>query len=1280
MPPSLIEPRLEMQLLGGFEVRRDGRPIAGIAYNKMRALLAYLAMTPGQEHRREALAELLWPGNDASTARGNLRRTLSDLRRVLETSAVPLFAAGKNDIRFIASADIDALALHGRQSMPATALDDSTIAGDERAIALYRGPFLAGLALPDSPDFEDWLDIQRETLHRRVLALLERVGKHYEQNGNHRQALPCALRLSELEPWNEAAHRQAMRLYALNDQVSAALDQYQACCRLLHKELGTQPEEETQRLADSIRQGKLRPPAAERRPTPAIVPAIAPPVAERRQVTVLYCELSLAASDDLDEAVSLLQAPQTRCADLIRHYAGHLVQTHGGGLLAYFGYPQANEHAARHAVEAALAIAATAAPGLEIRTAVHSGQVLSGGPAAMPDSAGQTSLLAIQLRHGAAPGEVVVSEETQRLVAGYYAFRAQGRQALPGIAQPLETFIVLGHSGARSRIDAASELTPLSGRTQEIGRLLTCWQLASQGTRQIVLLQGEAGIGKSRLVHAVKERLHGQRHAIRELRCFPEFAQSPFYPLIAMLEGLFAFAADDCPAEKFAKLASYLERDFPSVASRAIPLLALLLSLPLGEPYAAPELSAKKQKEQTIALLLDILLTLAGRQPVLLIVEDLHWIDPSTLELLKQFIEQGRQGPIFGLLTSRPEFTPPWPPAFSSTLPLEALAKTEVADMLAALGGTLPAATIARIVERADGIPLFVEEMAKIANTDHQASLPTTLLDLLAARIDHMGEAKYTAQLAATLGREFDLHWLRKISPYPAATLERSLATLQAAGLIHSAGDGSRQFKHALIQEAAYQSQAKSERQAAHRRIATMLHSDFPEIVAKRPELLARHLGSGGESAAAIAYWVQAGQRAALNSANLEAVDHFHAALQLLQTLPPSQERDKTEFNILVSLSPVLYGAKGYGTDEATQVNARIATLSTVVGDSPDLFPAKWALVISTIASVGSRGMPQAAQQLLQMAQDEPLRQLAAHFLIANASFWLGDFTAARAHGERVEALARPELAPALLQHFGTDLTVFSGAYLFCSLLFLGYPEQAERHCQAMLARARATAHPHTLAQALSWAAVFYRWRNQPEQARQLAAEAIAISRQHDFQLWLACGEMTHGWALMVGGEREQGIAEARASIAGMRAALGGISVVFLASLAEAHIHRGEHAEALPLLEEALRDATKSGDRHFLAEVLRLQGHCLLALAPDDAATAEACFTEALSLSRQQQARLFELRAATSLAQLHQQQGRGGEIGPVLAEAYAWFDEGHASPDLQQASQLLAEWQAVDQA
>lgn len=1278
MPPSSIEPRLELQLLGGFEVRRDGLPVAGIAYNKMRALLAYLAMTPGQEHRREALAELLWPGNDATTARGNLRRTLSDLRRVLESDGDVIFAAGKNDIRFIATANIDALTVNGRQTLPARALDDSAIAGDEHAIALYRGPFLAGLSLPDCPDFEDWLEIQRQALHRRVLVLLERAAKHHEQRSDYAQALLFALRHCELEPWSEEAHRRVMRLYACNDQLGAALDQYQACCRVLQKELAVQPEEETQQLANSIRKGELSPAPAKRLPAAAI----APPIAERRQVTVLYCELSLAAIDDLDETMSVLQAPQAHCVSIIRHYAGHLVQTHGGGLLAYFGYPQAHEYAARHAVEAALTVAGTMAPGLEIRTAVHSGQILSGGESTLPDSAGRTTHLAIQLRHGAAPGEVVISEETQRLVAGYYTFRSQGQQALPGLAQALETFIVLGHSGARSRLDAAEQLTPLSGRAQEIGKLLACWDKARQGSRQIVLLQGEAGIGKSRLVHAIKEQLAGQRHAIRELRCFPEFAQSPFYPVIAMLEGLLTFTHDDSPAEKFAKLAGYLNSDFPTVASQAIPLLAQLLSLPLDGDYAVLKLPAKKQKEQTIVVLLEILLTLAERQPVLLIVEDLHWCDPSTLELLKHFVEHGQQGPILGLLTSRPEFTQPWPPAFSAILSLEPLAKTEVAHMLATLGGSLPAATIARIVERADGVPLFVEEMAKIASADSQSSLPTTLLDLLAARIDRMGEAKYTAQLAATLGREFDVSWLHKISPYAPAILERSLATLQAAGLIQAASDGNRQFKHALIQEAAYQSQAKAERQAAHRRIAAMLQSDFPAVVAKRPELLAQHLAGSEDIAPAIACWIKAGQRATLNSANLEAIAHFNAALKLLATLPANTERDKTEFNILVSLCPVFYAAKGYGSEDASQANARLAELSNRVDDSAELFQAKWAQVYNSIAGADATKEEAVARglQLLRMTHDDPVRIVAAHCAVANAYFWLGEFDAVRQHSEKSIAAYRPDQQRLLVEQFGDDLYVSSASFLSCALYFLGYPDQAQQLCQQMLEHARAQPHHHTLGFALCWASMLHRWMNLHASTLALSAEAIALSRQHDLSVWLAVSEAIHGSILFLQGQRDEGIAECQAGIAGMRTTMIGLPVTFETPLADAYVQAKRYEEAFALLAEIQIDTAKAGDSYFAAELERLKGVCLQETSILNAKQAESCFQQALHISRHQGAKSLELRAATSMARLWQQQGHSAEAARLLADVYATFSEGFATPDLQDARQVLTDLQAVGQA
>lgn len=1263
MTPSLSEEKIELRLLGGFEARHRGQMLAGISYTRMRALLAYLAMDTAQAHRREPLAELLWANNDAATARGNLRRTLSDLRRVLATTTTnELFTNSKDSVAFINAPYVDALAFTGQAYHGQD---------DQSAIALYRGEFLAGLTLPDSPAFEDWLQIQRENMHRHALALLERLAKTHEQRSDYQQALPFALRHCQLEPWSEEAHRRVMRLYALNGQQSAALDQYQACCRQLDKELAVEPGVETRQLCEAIRRGELLPLQLSQ-PGSREKPGHRQTASERRQVTVLYCELNQLGSDDPDEFMDFLRAPQARCTDIIRQFSGHIVQAHGGGLLAYFGYPQADEHAARHALAAALAISGASTPHMEIKVALHSGLIVSGGEATMPDSAGRTSRLAIHLRHACPQARVVISADTQRLVAGYFTCRSLGQQALPGLSQPLEIFQVDGASGARHRLDALPRLTPLAGRHEEIAHLLDCWRQVGRGQRQIVMLQGDAGIGKSRLLHAVKEQLAGQAHLIREFRCFPEFCQTPFQPLIATLESIFAFAADDSPAEKSRKLANYLDSVFPALANDAIPLLGQLLSLPASADFPAPALPARKQKEQTLTILRAMLQHLASRQPVLLIVEDLHWVDPSTLELLRSFVEQDTTGAVLALLTARNEFVAPWSPAFFRIQPLQPLTDHDAAAMAASLNQTMPAATIRHIVDRADGIPLFVEEMMKIASADSQANIPPTLLDLLAARIDRLGQAKQTAQLAATLGREFDLQWLRKISPETPAGLTESLKVLQESGLVQVINDSHRQFKHALIQEAAYQSQSKTSRQAAHRGIARMLQEDFPEVVAKRPELLAQHLADGDDKAAAIVYWTRAGQRAALNSANLEAIAHFNAALQLLSALPADRERDKTEFNILVSLCPVYYAAKGYGSTDASQANTRLSALSSRVDDSPELFQAKWAQVYNSIAGADatkeeavSRGL-----QLLHMVHDDPVRVVAANCAVANAYFWLGEFAAVRQHGEKSIAAYRPDQHQLLVEQFGDDLYVSSASFLSCALYFLGYPDQALRVCQQMLQHARAQPHHHTLGFALCWASMLHRWMNLHASTSALSAEAIALSRQHDLSVWLAVSESIHGSIQILQGQRDAGIAECLTGIAGMRAAMVGLPVTFESPLADALVQTGQYAEALALLAEIDTDMGKAGDDYFAADLLRLKGICLQA-GKEDAQAAEACFQQALAISRQQGAKALELRATTSMARLWQQQGRRAEARQLLGEVYAGFSEGFATPDLQDARQLL---------
>ena len=860
MPSLFSDNNLKILLLGGFNTYLNGSSVDGFSYAKMRALLAYLAVEQGKDHSREFLSELLWSDYNTTTARDNLRRALSNLRRTLESpSGRSLFSVTNHTIRFSPHVYVDAIEFTGQVPDP----QDNSCAAlhhEEKLIALYRGEFLKGLSLPDCPEFEDWIQMKREILHVRVLSLLEKISNHYAQMGDYSKALQFSLRHTELEPWDENAQRQAMRLFALNGQNSAAIQQYEICRRLLKNELGVLPNEKTRQLAEQIRNGKLlrrsidttvkAPLALQTIPLPSTARRstdrrngkqrrAAP--SERRQVSVLYCELIAAEINDLDEAIEQLCTPQVRCAEIIRQLSGHIAQTHGGGLLAYFGYPQAHEEAARCAVQAALAVSRETSHAIKIRASVHTGLIITGSESSMPDMVGITSKLAIRLRHFSTPN-VTISQATQRIVAGYFDCISLGVQSLLNFAQPLEIFKVVQESGARTRLDTAARLTPFVGRKAEIAELIALWEEATQGERHVVLVQGEAGIGKSRLLHTLKERLADQPHLMRELRCFPEFNQSPFHPLIATFETGMAFAHDDTPEVKFDKLVKHVEALYPASMQDAVPLLAQLLSLPLAGHYQAPGLSPQKRKEQTIAILLAALQALAAQQPVLLIVEDLHWIDPTTLELLTLFVDQHRKGPILAVFTARPEFTSPWKDVAMTTLTLAPLAEDEVAQMVASLSGDIPAATLRCIVERADGVPLFVEEIAKMASLDNQAGIPTTLHDLLTMRLDNTGEAKYAAQLAATLGREFDLNLLRKVFPYDPATLAYALSALQDAGLILRVNETVRQFKYALIQEAAYQSQTKTDRQAVHRRIAQVLLSDFPDVAATQPEFLAQHL------------------------------------------------------------------------------------------------------------------------------------------------------------------------------------------------------------------------------------------------------------------------------------------------------------------------------------------------------------------------------------------------------------------------------------------------------
>ncbi len=1275
MQPSHLQGHgLNLMLLGGFDAYLNGQPVTGFAYNKMRALLAYLAVEREQDHRRDVLAELLWNNYEPEAARNNLRRTLANLRKTLESpTGMTIFVPGKHSIRFIPTGYIDVLDFI-EQTPTLTKNDDTDLHHAERIIGLYRGEFLSGLALPDCPDFEEWLQAQREKLHCRAVDLLERLSIDYGKIGDYERAVQYALRQTELTPWDEDAHYRAIHFYALNEQAGAAIRQYEICCRQLKNELDALPKEAIRQLAESIVNGEFRQKVPETPETP-IPPIDSTRPVERRQVTVLYCALAFSASEDPEEWLMRLNAPQTRCTEIIRQFSGHIVQVYGGDLLAYFGFPHAYENAAIRAVQAALAITRQADDGVATQVGIHTGVIIADTETALMDLAGRTSKLTIQMRSSIGHGEVVISQETQSIIAGYFNCISLGVHSLPDFAQSLEVFEVMQESGARSRLDAAARLTPLIGRNAEITELMRLWDGISQGEYNTVLIQGEAGIGKSRLLRILKKRLTGRPHAVVELRCFPEFTDSPFQPLIAAFDDILAFTRHDTPETKFNKLASYIDEFHPESALYATPLLAQLLFLPLAGLYQAPTASPKKQKEQISAFLLKILKSFAAQQPVLFIVEDLHWIDPSTLELLTQFVEQTEKTPVLALFTARSEFAPPWKNSLISTLALPPLSGDAVMEMIATIRKDIPPETARRIMDRADGVPLFVEEIAKIVDLNSHAEIPATLHDLLMTRMDSMGQAKYTAQLAATLGREFNLDLLRKLSPLNASQLGHALRQLLNAGLILDAGATIFQFKHALIQEAAYGLQTKADRQAAHRRIAVTLIADFPEVVEIQPELIARHFDAAGEIRQAFDYWLKAAQRIPLYSSNVETVKYLEAGLKSLHGLPDDIEKDRLEFALQVRLGFALQATQGFGDAAAQQAFYDAMALSKKIGNTPGLFQAQLGLCIG-ISSHPELGNNTEAfklgSQLLTMAQESGNPQMLqqAHHFLGNTLFWMGKFADSRFHQEQSIALDCVIGQDIKTDDSGRITSVTSQAFLSWILWFQGFPEQAQAISRLSVKRARQFDHPNTLGFILTFASALQRWSGNLNASLTFAEEGILLSQKMDFPIWLITNTMQQGWVLAMQGNIE-GAAQISQCIDKMRIAMAGVVISFSAPLAEALLHHGQAEEALNVLNGALDEGENKHDHHFEAELHRLKGECLMTLFRHD--EAEACFDRALTVSNSQEVKSLELRSATSMARLWINQDKQDEALHLLEKIYSGFTEGFDTPDLQAAARLICD-------
>jgi class 3 adenylate cyclase/predicted ATPase len=1045
------------------------------------------------------------------------------------------------------------------------------------------------------------------------------------------------------------------------------------------------------------------------------------PEAERRQLTVLFCDLvdstALASQLDPEEWRDVVRAYQDTSAKVIARYEGHIAQYLGDGLLVYFGYPLAHEDDAQRAVRAGLGmveaigqlnvrLAQAQGVSLAVRLGIHTGLVVvgevGGGTRQEQLALGETPNVAARLQGVAALNTVVISAATFQLLGGFFACQSLGMPVLKGVAQPLEVYQVRYESTARTRLEAAGHtgLTPLVGREPEVALLRERWAQVKEGLGQVVLLSGEAGIGKSRLVQVLRAQVATEPQAwLTPCQCSPYYQNTALYPLIELLERVvLQFGPEESSDQKRRKLEGFVVQ-YGLPLAEAVPLFAALLSLPLGTDYAPLTLSPEQQKQLTLHALLTILLRIAAQQPVLFVMEDLHWVDPTTLELLSLLVDQGPTARILALLTFRPDFSPPWTGRSHVTqVTLTRLPRRQAAEMTGRVAGdkALPAEVVAQVVAKTDGVPLFVEELTKMVLESGllqeragryaltgplpPLAIPTTLHDSLMARLDRLAAVKGLAQLGATLGREFSYALLQAVSPWDEGTLRQGLQQLVTAEFLYQQGlppQATYRFKHALIQDAAYQSLLKSARQQHHQHIAQVLESRFPETVETQPELLAHHYTEAGLSAQAIPYWQTAGERAAQRSAHQEAVGHLTTGVEVLQTLPDTPERTQQDLRLHVALGVSLMAVKGRAAPEVERVYTRAWTLCQQVGDTPQLFPVLRGLYLYYLNRGPQQRAQELAEQLLHQAERQPevAPRMLGYYLLGLVLFQRGVLGDAVQHFEQAIAAYNPQEHRQLAHVYGIDLGVITRSLGALVLWLLGYPDRALAQSQEAWALAQEVAHPLSLVLAQVWLACLHQFRQEAQAAHDRAAGSIALAAHQGFSaLFVAWATVPLGWALTRQAQWAAGMAKLRE---GSEAALAAGSEqwrpYYLTLCAEAAGAAGQPDDARRLLTEAQEVMARTDERFYEAELSRLSGVLPLAHSPTAQAEAEAHMRHALEVARRQEAKSLELRAAMSLSRLWQQQGKRDEARELLTPVYGWFTEGFDTADLQEAKTLLEE-------
>ena len=1040
-----------------------------------------------------------------------------------------------------------------------------------------------------------------------------------------------------------------------------------------------------------------------------------PASAERRQLTVLFCDLvgstELSQRLDPEDMREVMRAYQDAVAGEVARYEGHVAKFMGDGVIAYFGYPRAHEDDAERAIRSALSIVQAipelnldVARPLQIRIGIATGHVVVGdliGEGAAQEEAvvGDTPNLAARLQELATPNSILVSAATRELTGNAFDCTDLGLKTLKGFAEPDHVWEVDRERPLESRFAArAARLTTFVGRDHEVGLLSERWLRVKEGEGQVVLLSGEAGIGKSRILETLRDRLAQDLHVRVRYQCSPFHSNSALYPMIGQMERDAGFAAVDDVDTKVSKLERLLAPTSEDLG-QVMPLMGSLLSLPVEDRYPPLDLTPQQQKARTLDALFQQLSALARQQPVLFLFEDVHWIDPTSLELLELIVDRLANLRVMVIITHRPEFEAPWQRyGHVSTLSLNRLSRSQCGEMVLDLasGKLLPEEVLEQIIGKTDGVPLFVEELTKtilesallqqtaeryvLAGSMTPLAIPSTLQDSLMARLDRLGAIKEIAQIGAAIGREFPHRLLAAVSPLSENELHDTLNQLVESELVfrHGAGkEATYVFKHALVQDVAYSSLLRSRRRALHLRIAEALAETFAETVETEPELLAHHYTEAGLTEQAIDYWQKAGERALRGSANVEAINHLMRGLELLETLPESRERDGRELSLQLTLGPALMAAKGQGAQDARQAYSRARELGQQLGDTRLHFRALWGYWRSHLIQAEYDTARVLGEQSLSLAEEsqDAAFILEACFMLGGTLMLMGNFAAARPHLERAVPLYDIEKHRSLAFDYGQDPCATILSYLSWTLWYLGFPERALQRAREALALAEALGHPLTLAQVLNYSAMSDCFCRDWRAARSRAEANMELSKERGFPqtFWLASG--IHARVLVEEGRFEDGMPQFEEAVAERKAIGVKAAAVFeLALLAEAYGAANRVDEGLSVLATALEFADRTGEGLHLPEIRRLKGELLLRQDRLGSADGAAnCFLQALDAARGQQAKSLELRAASSLARLWRDQGKTAEARDLLAPIYGWFTEGFDTPDLKDAKALLDE-------